>query len=161
MICKINQRWYYESSHISVTFSLIPILNKKKESIVRIVLILCIDSKREATNEFNILSKVKRRIKRKANCAVYIGVNDWTCQIRFVKFRAYVFLLNHTFWSSRLAGFDSCSIKTLLQNNNLYTRQKTSSILKVYKAEDENNLRNLGYAGIYDVWFLIIQTKSA
>ncbi|MGT9639838.1 hypothetical protein, partial [Enterococcus faecalis] len=47
---------------------------------------------------------------------------------------------------------NSNQIKTLIENNEFYTMQKITDILKISKLGTENHLHQLGYADHFGVW---------
>ena len=61
------------------------------------------------------------------------AVTDQTCQKWFVKFHAGHFLLDHASWSGGPVEVDSDQIKTLIENNQCYTRWEIVDILKITK----------------------------
>lgn len=61
----------------------------------------------------------------------------WIYQKWFVKFSAADFLLNDVPWLGWLVAFNSDQIKTLLENNQSYTTQEISNLLKISKSSTE------------------------
>ena len=87
-------------------------------------------------------------------CAVYGegAVINEMCQKWFAKFHAGGFTLDSTLWSGRVV--DSNPIKTLTENNQCYTMQEISDILKIFQSSIENHLHYLGYVNHVEVWVL-------
>ena len=73
---------------------------------------------------------------QKKICAVYGdgAVTDQTCQKWFAEFRAGDFSLDGAPWSGRPAEVDSNQVETLIDNNQCYTMQEITDILKIPKS---------------------------
>ena len=80
------------------------------------------------------------------------AVTDCTCQKWFAKFRAVDFSLDDAPRSGRTVEVDSDQIETLIENNQRYTTQEITDILKISKSSNENHLHQLGYVHRFDVW---------
>ena len=91
---------------------------------------------------------------QKMICAVYgeSDVTDWTCQKWFAKFRAGDFSLDDAPRSGRPVEVDSDQIKTVIENNQRYTKRERADILKISRSSVENHLHQLGYVNHFDVW---------
>ena len=79
------------------------------------------------------------------------AVTDRTCQKWFAKFCAGDFSLDNDTQSGRPVEVDSDQIKTLTENNQLYTTLEIADILKISKSRAENHLHQLGYVHRFDV----------
>ena len=76
-------------------------------------------------------------------------MTDQMCEKWFVQFHAGDFLLD---LSRRPVGVDRVQIKTLIENNQRYTTQKTAIILQISKSSIENHLQQRGDVHLCDVW---------
>ena len=70
----------------------------------------------------------------------------------FVKFRAGRFSLDNAPRSGRPVEVDSDQLEKLTENNQRYTPQEITDILKISKSNTENHLHQLGYVNRFDVW---------
>ena len=87
-------------------------------------------------------------------CAVYGegAVTDRTCQKWFAKFHSGDFQLDDAPWSGRPVEVENDQIETLTENNQCYTTQEITNILKTSISSAENDLHQLGYVNRFDVW---------
>ena len=86
-------------------------------------------------------------------CAVYGegAVTDRTCQKWFAKFRVGDFLLENAPLLGRPVKVDSDQIKTIIENNQRYTKWEIANILKISRSSFENHLHHFGYVNCFDV----------
>ena len=89
---------------------------------------------------WHIMLNIPRKVKTQLKCNKKIytvyregAVTDRTCQKWFVKFRAGDFSPDDIPQSGRPVEVDSDQIKTLIENNQCYTRWEIVDILKITK----------------------------
>ena len=80
------------------------------------------------------------------------AVTDQTCQKWFAKFHAGDFSLDDVPQLGRPIEIDNNQIEILIENNQCYTMQEITNILKIYKSSVENYLHQLDYVNCFDVW---------
>ena len=115
---------------------------------------------KKKSNTFSILCfiisrKVKTQLKckKKDLCSVWRRCCDWWNMSKwFVKFRAGRFSLDNAPRSGRPVEVDSDQLEKLTENNQRYTPQEITDILKISKSNTENHLHQLGYVNRFDVW---------
>ena len=92
----------------------------------------------------------------KKNCAVYreSAITDPTCQKWFAEFHAGDFSLDDVPQLGRPIEIDNNQIEILIENNQCYTMQEITNILKISKSSVENYLHQLDYVinNHFDIW---------